>query len=255
MMVDIKLHLGDCLDVMRGMDAGSVDAVVTDLPYGNTQNDWDEIIPLQPMWEQVKRVLRRGGVFVTTATQPFASRLIVSNSTWFKWEDIWRKSHATGHLNCKVMPLRQHENILVFGDGRVTYNPQVRRKATVDVRVGERSSLTSSYGKANIVSERTIAYEDTYPRSVVDFGSANNGERGHHPTQKPVALYAYLIRTYTNPGDTVLDMTMGSGTTLVAAVKEGRNGVGIELDPGYFAIAERRIAEAQMQLPLLEINA
>lgn len=249
-MADVKLYQGDALATMATLEPQSIDAIITDLPYGNTQNGWDEIIPLQPMWEQVGRALRRGGVFVTTATQPFASRLIMSNESWFKWEDIWRKSHATGHLNCKVMPLRQHENILVFGDGRVTYNPQIRRKATADVRVGERSGLTSCYGKANVVSERTIAYEDTYPRSVVEFGSANNGERGLHPTQKPVALYSYLIRTYTNAGDTVLDFCMGSGTTGVAAVKEGRHFVGVEQDANYFAIAEKRIAEAQMQLPL-----
>lgn len=254
-MTSVQIFCGDCLDVMREMEPQSIDAIITDLPYGNTQNGWDEIIPLQPMWEQVGRVLRNGGVFVTTATQPFASHLIISNLDWFKWEDIWRKSHATGHLNCKVMPLRQHENILVFGDGRVAYNPQIKRKPPKDIRPSRRSGKgTDCYGKYDNDPETTIPLDMSYPRSVVEFNTANHGESGLHPTQKPAALYSYLIRTYTNAGDTVLDFCMGSGTTGVAAVKEGRHFVGSDNDPGYFAIAEKRIAEAQMQLPLLEVG-
>lgn len=251
--MSVQLYQGDCLEVMRTLPTGSIDAIITDLPYGTTACKWDEVIPFAPMWEQVKRVLKPRGVFVTTASQPFTSALVMSNPDWFKWEDVWRKSHATGHLNCKVMPLRQHENILVFGKGRVVYNPQISRKNVNDVRVGERSGLTSCYGKANVVSERTISYEDTYPRSVIDVPSANNGERGLHPTQKPVALYAYLIRTYTNPGDMVADICCGSGTTGVACAQTGRNFIGIELDPGYFAIAQKRIEQAQAQMPLLEV--
>jgi site-specific DNA-methyltransferase (adenine-specific) len=251
-----ELILGDCLDVMRGMADKSVSSIITDLPYGSTQNTWDEVIPFAPMWEQIRRVLQDGGAFVTTATQPFASRLVTSNLDWFKWEDIWHKSHATGHLNCKVMPLREHENILVFGKGRITYNPQVRTKPAMDKRVGERSSLTTSYGKAHIVSERTISYGESYPRSVVRFQNNNgDGTKGLHPTQKPVALYSYLILTYTNPGDTVLDFCMGSGTTGVAAIKEGRNFIGCEDDAHYFGLAQRRIEDAAAQPMLFEVTA
>lgn len=249
--MSVQLILGDCLEVMRTLEAGSVDAVVTDLPYGATQCAWDEAIPFAPMWEQARRLLKPKGAFVTTASQPFTSKLVMSNLDWFKWEDIWHKTHATGHLNCKVMPLREHENILVFGGGRIAYNPQIRKKPSADKRVGERSGLSSCYGKANVASQRTISYEESYPRSVVQIQNNNGGgEKGLHPTQKPVALYAYLIRTYTKEGDTVLDICMGSGTTGVAAVQTGRNFIGIEIDPGYHAIATKRIAEAQMQMPL-----
>lgn len=253
-MNDVSLHLGDCLEVMATLAPQSIDAICTDLPYGSTQNSWDAIIPLQPMWEQVRRVLKPGGVFVTTATQPFASLLIASNLAWFKWEDIWRKSHATGHLNCKVMPLRQHENILIFGDGAVTYNPEIKRKWSADVRPSRHSKAKSDcYGAYRNDAETTIPLDMSYPRSVLDFNSPNHGEKGLHPTQKPVALYAYLIRTYTNPGDIVADFCMGSGTTGVAAAKEGRNFIGCDNNAGYFAIAQKRIEQAQMQLPLLEI--
>lgn len=253
--MNVSLHLGDCLEILPTLEAGSADAICTDLPYGETQNSWDEVIPLQSMWEQVKRVLQDGGAFVTTATQPFASCLIASNLDWFKWEDIWRKSHATGHLNCKVMPLRQHENILVFCNGRVVYNPQITRKPLAHVRPSRHSKAKSDcYGAYRNDAETTIPLDMSYPRSVVEFDSPNHGEKGDHPTQKPVALYAYLIRTYTNPGDTVCDFAMGSGTTGVAAVKEGRNFVGVESNAGYFAIAQRRIEDAAAQLPLFEVS-
>lgn len=254
----VTLYQGDCLEILKTLPAGSVDAIITDLPYGTTACSWDEVIPFAPMWEQVKRLLKPRGAFVTTASQPFTSKLVMSNAEWFKYALVWRKSSGAGHLNAKNAPIKMHEDIAVFSDGatanrsirNMTYNPQglqvvnrtrIQPPQSNDV-IGTRPSRSRGY----------IQEWGNYPVTVLSFP---NDWDTHHPTQKPVALYDYLIRTYTNAGDTVLDFTMGSGTTGVAAVKTGRNFIGMEIDPTYFAIAQRRIEEAQMQLPLLEINA
>lgn len=247
--MDYELHQGDCLDVLPTLRAGSVDAVITDPPYGTTACAWDSVIPLAPMWAELKRVLKPRGAVVLFAAQPFTSALVMSNAEWFKWADVWRKSHATGHLNSGVMPLRQHEDILVFGRNRVTYNPQIEKKPAYNVRPSRHSKAKSEcYGNYRPDAETTIPLDMSYPRSVVDFDSPNHGEKGLHSTQKPIELMRYLVRTYTNAGDTVLDFTMGSGTTGVACRMEGRRFIGIELDPAYFAIAQRRIANAQPPL-------
>lgn len=244
-MSQVTLLLGDCLEVMRTLDAGSLDAIITDLPYGTTACAWDEVIPFVPMWEQVKRILKPRGVFVTTASQPFTSRLVMSNLEWFRYEWVAQKPQGTGYLNANRQPMKNHESVIVFAEGAHTYNPQMRFG---------RAYRATRGAVGGFVRDKTVGGYETvndgsrYPLSVVDFV----WETGLHPTQKPVALYAYLIRTYTNPGDTVLDLCMGSGTTGVAAVKEGRNFVGCDNDGGYFAIAQRRIEQAQMQLPLLE---
>lgn len=251
---------GDCLEILPTLAAQSVDAIITDLPYGTTACKWDEVIPFAPMWEQVKRVLKPRGAFVTTASQPFTSRLINSNLEWFKHEWVWLKTRGSGFINCKNRPIAIHENICVFSPGttancsprQITYNPQgliyapyhkKRLKpmtAKADGFLGYRPSHVSEYDVEFI----------NYPNSVIEIGNPNDAN--DHPTQKPVALYEYLIRTYTNEGDTVLDFTMGSGTTGVAAINTGRHFIGIELDANYFAIAQRRIEDAQAQPLLLE---
>lgn len=238
------LHHGDCLDILPTLEAQSVDAIITDLPYGTTACSWDEVIPFAPMWVEVKRVLKPRGAFVTTASQPFTSKLIMSNLEWFKWEDIWHKTQATGHLNANVMPLREHENILIFCDGRINYNPQKTEKPKHNIRpLTGAASNSSCYGSFK-TGVRSSAADVSFPRSVVKIANVNNGENLDHPTQKPVALLEYLIRTYTNEGDTVLDFTMGSGSTGVAAMRTGRRFVGVEMGAGYYAIAQERIANA-----------
>lgn len=251
------LYNRDCLEVMPLLEAGSIDAIITDLPYGTTACEWDSIIPLAPMWEQVKRVLKANGVFVTTSAQPFTSVLVCSNLEWFKYEWNWNKRRAFGVLHAKNMPLKKHENILVFSagvvahenlsDNRMTYNPQMgigkpyKKLVTKSQRQGEHAMDRPSLKDKLIVND---GYR--YPDTVLDFDNNNSGSL--HPTQKPVDLYEYLIRTYTNPSETVLDICMGSGTTGVAAVQTGREFIGIEKEHKYFVIAEKRIGSAHPPL-------
>jgi len=247
----IELHLGDCLEVMKSMPDKSADAVITDLPYGTTACSWDEIIPFAPMWEQVERICK--GVFVTTASQPFTSKLVMSNLSQFKYEWIWNKKNCTGGYYAKYRPMQQHENILMFCIGGSQYNPQFEIVNKDDYRYSKTGRLRTANKKSLYGFEKAERLKETgrrNPKTVLNFQNSNSIGK-LHPTQKPVALYDYLIRTYTNEGDTVLDFTMGSGTTGVACVQTGRNFIGIEIDPTYFAIAERRIKEAQMQ-PRLE---
>ncbi len=241
-----QLFNEECLQAMKHIPDGSVDMVMCDLPYGTTQNKWDSVIPLEPLWHEYRRVCKKNAAIVLTASQPFTSALVMSNVKDFKYDWCWRKSNATGHLNAKKMPMRQHEDILIFSTGRVPYNPQLFAKPSA--RSAQRSVKTKgSYGDFNEGVFREIPEEMGYPRSVVDFSTAYHArEAGLHPTQKPVALMEYLIKTYTNEGETVLDNTMGSGTTGVACGNLGRRFIGIEKDAehGYFQIAEKRIREA-----------
>lgn len=237
-MSNYTLYLGDCLEYMKGMPDKSVDAIITDLPYGTTACSWDEIIPFEPMWEQVKRIDR--GVFVTTASQPFTSKLVMSNLDWFKYELIWEKNVASNFMTYKFMVAKKHENILVFGNGRITYNPIMEDKQPSSIerekyKFGNRKK--SEHYKNDIPIDTSKRGEKMYPTSVKKF----NREVGLHPTQKPVDLYNYLIRTYTNEGDTVIDICMGSGTTGVACMQLGRNFIGIELNPEYMELAKKRI--------------
>lgn len=236
--VNINLMLGDCLERMKEIPDGSVDLVLTDPPYGTTACKWDAVIPLEPMWEQVQRVLKKNGAAVFTASQPFTSALVMSNVDWFKYEWVWSKTQATGHLNAWRRPMRQHEDILVFSGGSPTYTPQIADKPKANRRpVTARTKGSDCYGAHKLNAHRCPP-DKSMPRSIVNFA---NQQRGLHPTQKPVALMEYLIRTYTNEGETVLDFTMGSGTTGVACVNTNRSFIGIERDPGYFEIAKKRI--------------
>lgn len=242
------LYQGDCLEILPTLEANSIDAIITDLPYGTTACKWDSIIPFAPMWAEVKRILKPRGVFVTTASQPFVTALIASNLEHFKYELIWDKGRGVAPGTAKYRPLPAHESILIFASGPTIYNPQMQE--------GEPYSRRSGNQKGHFEGLRggyvSTSNGERYPLSVIRLPYSPTITE--HNCQKPVALYEYLIRTYTNAGDTVLDFTMGSGTTGVAAVREGRNFVGVELDKGYFAVAEKRITEAAMQLPLLEVQ-
>lgn len=216
------------------------------------------------MWEQVKRVLKPRGVFVTTASQPFTSKLIMSNLEWFRYEWIWDKINPTAFQIAKYQPMRVHENIVVFSRETSIYNPIIEKAKLENIRPigrgGKQTPVLHPFKSGRAKADPDYDNMARYPKSIIAmsrFGAELNGASGNrsHPTQKPVALYAYLIRTYTNPGDTVGDFVMGSGTTGVAAVKEGRHFVGVELDSGYFAIARRRLEQAEMQLSLFPAEA
>lgn len=230
----------------------SVDAIITDVPYGTTACKWDVIIPLEPMWEQVRRLCK--GAFVTTASQPFTTILINSNMKMFRHEWIWDKHTPTGFLNAKRIPLKQHENIIVFSQNGYTYNPQKFKKSGNTHRSGDNFTRVGKPIKAGVYGEHVngsgFRSDYSYPKTIIEFRTGNGWAKKNngHPTQKPVALYEYLIKTYTNEGDTVLDFCMGSGTTGVACVKTGRDFIGIEREENYFAIAEKRIEQAQQQM-------
>lgn len=243
--MDLSLLHGDCLNILPTLKDKSVDAIITDIPYGTTACKWDVIIPLEPMWEQVKRLCK--GAFVTTASQPFTSVLVGSNLEWFKCEWIWEKDNASQPGLAKKFPMKYHENIEVFSKNGHTYNPQMWDAGRPTNKRGG-SIRALAQGREKKYAGGQVFSNLRYPKSVIEFNRLkwNNGQE--HPTQKPVALYEYLIRTYTNAGDTVLDFCMGSGTTGVACAKTGRNFIGIEKERNYFEIAERRIDEAQMQM-------
>ena len=226
----IWLMKGDCLERMKEIESGSVDMVLADVPYGTTQCKWDSVIPLEMMWEQLKRIIKPNGAIVMTAAQPFTSFLICSNTDMFKYCWVWKKSKPTGHLNAKKQPLRTYEDVVVFYGNQCIYNPQGVKPTDKVVSRTNRGN----YGECSKTTRQTVT---NYPRNIVEFPSVD----GVHQTQKPVALMEYLIKTYTNEGETVLDFTMGSGTTGVAARNLGRKFIGIEMDDHYFEVAKGRI--------------
>ena len=246
---DFQLYHGDCLEILPTLPAGSVDAIIGDIPYGTTACSWDVVIPFAPMWECVEHVLKPRGVFVTTASQPFTSMLVMSKLEWFKYEWVWEKRTATNIFQTEYAPMKIHESIPVFCSGVPKFNGiRIPRSASGKTRVpyGHKPSNT---GKrefiGGFVQTKTIFYDKSTKNPISIIYCAN--ETGLHPTQKPVALYEYLIRTYTDVGDIILDITMGSGTTGVACHLTGRNFIGIEIDETYFKIAEQRIKKAQQQ--------
>jgi DNA modification methylase len=229
---------GECLDRMKEIPSGSVDMVLCDLPYGTTQNKWDSVIPLEPLWKEYLRVCRKSAAMVFTAQTPFDKTLGASAIDILRYEWIWRKNVASGHLNAKIAPMKEHENILVFYTTPPTYNPQMTVGKAYRMKRRPINDNGSNYG--NITRTDTVNEGTRYPKTVLEF----DRETGLHPTQKPVALMEYLVRTYTDEGDVVLDNTMGSGTTGVACMNSGRRFIGIERDPAYFDAAQRRIAAA-----------
>lgn len=236
----ITLIHGDCLEEMKKIPDGSVDLVLTDPPYGTTACKWDTVIPFEPMWEQLRRVAKKNGAIVLFGSQPFTSALVMSNPKMFKYEWVWEKSHPTGFGSVKYNPLKYHENILVFSNGTTTYTPQMT-KGTPNHSMGKivNGGKIESESYIKIKAVQSQQSENKYPKSVQKV--SNPRTKGMHPTQKPVALMEYLIKTYTNEGETVLDFTMGSGTTGVACKNLNRNFIGIELDKNYFEIAKTRI--------------
>ncbi len=236
------LMKGDCLERMKEIESGSVDMILTDPPYGTTACKWDSIIPLEPMWEQLKRIIKPNGAIAMTASQPFTSVLVGSNLKMFKYDWCWRKPKGTGHLNAKRQPMRDKEDILVFYTKQCTYNPQMTSGTPYKDKAGKdhssNTSMTDSYGA--YTNKREDNHGLRYPKQVQDFGVVERGTV--HPTQKPVELMEYLIKTYTNESETVLDFTMGSGSTGVACKNLNRSFIGIELGEEYFKIAQDRIS-------------
>jgi len=244
----IQLHKGDCLEVMQEIADGSVDAIITDPPYGTTACKWDSVIPFEPMWEQLNRVIKPNGAIVLFGSEPFSSALRMSNIKNYKYELIWKKSKCGSPLTAKYKPLTKHENISIFEKRgkKTTYNPQMIE--------GTPYKRTSKVGKDNNMeygakcgfeygSENGLRHPDC----ILDFPQKWRRQDQVHPTQKPVPLMEYLIKTYTNEGEVVLDFTMGSGSTGVACVNTKRSFIGIEQDDKYFAIAQDRIDNAQRQ--------
>ncbi|MCI7555070.1 MAG: site-specific DNA-methyltransferase [Tenericutes bacterium] len=234
----IDLRQGDCLEVMKDIPDKSIDMILCDLPYGTTRNKWDCAIPLDKLWEQYERIIKDTGAIVLFSQTPFTQILGVSNIKLLKYEWIWEKDNGTGFLNAKKMPLKIHENILVFYKKLPTYNPQMRTGfKPYKCKQGRHSTNYGSYEQGHI----TESNGERYPIDIIEFKK----DSGLHPTQKPVALLEYLIKTYTNEKETVLDNCMGSGSTGVACINTNRNFIGIELSEEYYNIAVRRINETK----------
>lgn len=234
----IELLKGDCLELMSEISTGSVDMILCDLPYGTTQCKWDFIIPFQELWKQYERVIKPNGAIVLFGSEPFSSHLRLSNLPLYKYDWVWDKVKGTGFLNAKKQPMRNHELIHVFYKKQCLYNPQKTQGHTKTVSFRAKHLQTDVYGEM----KNDYRYEatDRYPRSIQVF-STDTQNSSLHPTQKPVALLEYLIKTYTIEGEIVLDNCMGSGSTGVAALNTGRKFIGIEKDETYFEIAKTRI--------------
>ena len=239
-MSEYKLYQGDCIEVMKDIEDGSVDLVLTDPPYGTTACKWDSVIPFEPMWEQLNRIVKADGAICFFSAQPFTSALIVSNIKKFKHHWIWKKNRGTGFQVAKYRPMMATEDVVVFSVGKkVKYYPQMQKlEKPYFYKNASSSNGTNPLAHFNDGGKWV---DSKYPTNVLEFAKVS---KPSHPTQKPVDLLEYLIRTYTNEGETVLDFTMGSGSTGVACVNTNRNFIGIELDENYFKIAENRIKQA-----------
>lgn len=243
-----ELWHGDCLELMKNIQKKSIDCIIANLPFGLTRCNWDIIIPFEPLWEQYNRIIKDNGAIVLFGTEPFSSHLRLSNLKNYKYDWIWDKVKGTGFLNAKRQPMRNHELISVFYKKQCTYNPQKTYGHKRKKSYKRKELQTEVYGQTK--NNNTYESTERYPRSIQVF-STDTQKSSLHPTQKPVALLEYLIKTYTNEGDTVLDNTMGSGSTGVACVNTNRRFIGIELEQNYFDIAEKRIEEcmkAKMQI-------
>lgn len=242
--MSVQLLQGNCIDLMKNIPDKSVDMVLCDLPYGVTQNDWDKPIPLNSLWEQYNRIVKINGAIVLNCQQPFTSELILSNKKNFKYCWVWYKKQCSGFLNSKKQPLRNCEDIAVFYRKQCTYNPIMRKG---EPQIKNTGGYSSNY---NDFTYQPYVSEDYYPTTLLEIPLPRF--KGGHPTQKPVPLLEYLIKTYTNEGETVLDNCMGSGSTGIACVNTGRNFIGMELDEGYFNIAKERIEKAEKKKLLTE---
>lgn len=257
MKLDI-IYNEDCLEGMKTLPDKSIDMILCDLPYGTTACEWDTIIPLEPLWQQYKRIIKDDRVIILMASQPFTSSLVMSNLGMFKYEWIWNKSTSAGFIHAKNMPLKRHENILVFSVSKIAHKSLSKRRMIYNpqglVRVNKlhkrpytfaSSGLTIIGDRPSHRKEFNVEYEN-YPISILDFKEGNNNHI--HPTQKPIALFEYLIKTYSNKGDMVLDNCMGSGTTAIACKRLNRHYIGFEINPEYCKVAEKRLENLQLEL-------
>ena len=247
-MIDLKK--GDCLEIMKSIPSGSIDAIITDPPYGTTACKWDSVIDFDLMWLELNRIIKPNGAIVLFGSEPFSSALRMSNIKNYKYDWIWNKRKVTGFLNSKRRPLVQHELIHLFYKKQCTYNPQLHsNKLKRDFTGSLQKPHTDNYGKQKDYIS-TVSSDISYPRSIIEQTGVvgNSREKVAHPTQKPIALMEYLIKTYTNENEAVLDFTMGSGSTGVAAKNLNRSFIGIEQDENYFNIAKKRIEEANYKL-------
>jgi len=234
-----KIYHGDCLELMKDIPDGSVDMILCDLPYGTTACKWDSVIPFEPLWKHYERIIKDNGAIFLTASQPFTSALVMSNTKIFKYEIIWEKDKPSDFAVANFRTMKYHESILIFSKGKETYNPQmVQGPPNHSVGNGIRKKDNESGANTKIVTNKTDGLK--HPKSVVKF---NREPHPVHPTQKPTSLFEYLIKTYTNEGETVLDNCIGSGTTAIACLNTNRNFIGIEKDDKYFEIATKRVAE------------
>ena len=245
-----EIHQGDCLELMNGILDKSVDMILCDLPYGTTQNSWDSVIDLDKLWLQYKRILKSGGLVVLFGSEPFSTTLRQSNLNWYRYDWIWVKNNSTGFQNANKQPMRKYEIISVFYEQQPTYNPQgLKECGEINTRksFGKnwRSGTIGKNGEMNVNSY--VQKYTNYPVNILEFNKEPNA---HHPTQKPVGLLEYLIKTYTNEGDIVLDNCIGSGSTAISAINTNRNYIGIELDENYCNIAKNRINEHKSSILL-----
>ena len=243
-----KIYNEDCLEGMKRIPDGSVDMILCDLPYGTTACSWDTIIPFEALWAQYERVIKDNGAIVLTASQPFTSNLVMSNPKMFKYEWIWNKTRPTGSMLAKKRPLKEHESILVFYKKQPTYNPQMTKvkKIVEKERVVNKGEVNGNVSLKRKFDNGGLAY----PRSIQVFANPNHNSL--HPTQKTVSLFEYLIKTYTNEGETVLDNCMGSGTTAIACMNTERNFIGFELDETYYEKSLERIKQHTTQTELFD---
>ena len=257
MMVDC-IYNEDCLIGMRKIESKSIDLILTDLPYNclnknNPDSQWDNIIPFEPLWEQYERVIKDNGAIVLFAQGMFTAKLMMSNPKLWRYNLVWNKQRATGFLNANRMPLRYHEDICVFYKSLPVYNPQMEelngREPNHAQGNGKHDDTNRCYGGFNRIYDKTIP-DKKHPGSIISIPAVHCGEDQSHPTQKPINLMRYLIRTYSNSGGVILDSCIGSGTTAIAAIKEKRHYIGFELDKGYFELACKRVEREKQQLML-----
>lgn len=254
-----KIYFEDCMETMKRIPDGSIDLMLTDPPYNITACEWDRAIDLPALWEEWLRIVKLNGAFVFTASQPFTSKLIMSKLYLFKYELIWNKVNPTGHLNVKIMPMKLHENIIIFGNGKITYNRQMTSKPKIFQRENMRNTKVKNpicekkvYGKSKFGLSKDWEYNKTNPQSIITIPNGNGTlKRANiHPTQKPIDLFRYLIKTYSNEGDTVFDGYSGSGTTAEACIEEKRNFIVSENKKEYFDLSEKRIKNYLLQQTL-----
>jgi site-specific DNA-methyltransferase (adenine-specific) len=253
-----KIYFEDCLVGMQGIDDKSIDMILCDLPYGTTACKWDVIIPFEPLWEQYKRIIKNNGSIILFGNQPFTSILVTSNIIWFKYELIWKKNVPTGYFMAKKRPMKIHENILVFYNKQSVFNPQMIERTEYEYKKSLRINDSECFnaeiyggGRKKLIRKSITDQRFKYPTTICEKNKDRKIDTKLHPTQKPVALFEYLIKTYSNENDFVLDNCMGSGTTAIACLNTNRNYIGFENDPKYFEIANQRILEHKEKLNAL----